>query len=47
MKEGNIMAETKAVSGTPGKYSGKLKRSYLMHYIDASFGSQTPSWFLP
>lgn len=46
MKEGNIMAETKAVSGTPSKYSGKLKRSYLMHYIDASFGSQTPKWFL-
>ena len=25
---------------------GKLKRSYLMHYIDASFGGETPKWFL-
>ena len=25
---------------------GKLKRSYLLHYIDASFGGQTPDWFL-
>lgn len=25
---------------------GKLKRSYLLHYIDASFGGQTPNWFL-
>lgn len=25
---------------------GKLKRSYLMHYIDASFGSESPKWFL-
>ena len=26
---------------------GKLKRSYLMHYIDASFGTgETPKWFL-
>lgn len=25
---------------------GKLKRSYLMHFIDASFGSKEPSWFL-
>ncbi len=24
---------------------GKLKRSYLMHYIDASFGGETPKWF--
>lgn len=23
---------------------GKLK-SYLMHYIDASFGGETPKWF--
>jgi len=26
--------------------AGKLKRSYLLHYIDASFGGQTPNWFL-
>lgn len=25
---------------------GKLKRSYLLHYIDASFGGDTPNWFL-
>lgn len=25
---------------------GKLKRSYLLHFIDATFGGQTPSWFL-
>lgn len=25
---------------------GKLKRSYLLHYIDASFGGTTPNWFL-
>lgn len=25
---------------------GKLKRSYLLHFIDASFGGQTPNWFL-
>lgn len=25
---------------------GKLKRSYLMHYIDASFGSEESKWFL-
>lgn len=25
---------------------GKLKRSYLMHYIDASFGGENPKWFL-
>ena len=25
---------------------GKLKRSYLMHFIDASFGGETPKWFL-
>ena len=25
---------------------GKLKRSYLLHFIDASFGGQTPDWFL-
>lgn len=25
---------------------GKLKRSYLLHYIDASFGGDTPAWFL-
>ncbi|MCH5202753.1 MAG: hypothetical protein J1F17_06060 [Oscillospiraceae bacterium] len=25
---------------------GKLKRSYLLHYIDASMGSTTPKWFL-
>lgn len=25
---------------------GKLKRSYLLHYIDASFGEETPKWFL-
>lgn len=25
---------------------GKLKRSYLLHYIDASFGGATPEWFL-
>lgn len=25
---------------------GKLKRSHLLHYIDASFGSTTPVWFL-
>lgn len=24
----------------------KLKRSYLLHYIDTSFGGSTPSWFL-
>lgn len=40
MKEGNIMA-----SATPD--IGKLKRSYLLHYIDANFNSSgTPSWFL-
>lgn len=25
---------------------GKLKRQALLHYIDASFGSGTPKWFL-
>lgn len=25
---------------------GKLKRRYLLHFIDASFGGQTPNWFL-
>lgn len=25
---------------------GKLKRSHLLHFIDTSFGGQTPSWFL-
>lgn len=25
---------------------GKLKRSYLLHFIDSTFGGQTPSWFL-
>ncbi len=25
---------------------GKLKRSYLLHYIDSSFGGDTPNWFL-
>ena len=25
---------------------GKLKRSHLLHYIDASFGETNPSWFL-
>lgn len=25
---------------------GKLKRSYLLHFIDASFGGATPNWFL-
>lgn len=25
---------------------GKLKRSYLLTYIDASFGGTTPSWYL-
>lgn len=25
---------------------GKLKRSYLLHYIDASFGGDTPNWYL-
>ncbi len=25
---------------------GKLKRSYLLHFIDASFGGETPNWFL-
>lgn len=25
---------------------GKLKRRYLMHFIDASFGEDTPDWFL-
>lgn len=25
---------------------GKLKRSYLLHYIDATFGGATPEWFL-
>ncbi len=25
---------------------GKLKRSYLLHYIDANFGSGTPEWYL-
>ena len=25
---------------------GKLKRSAMLTYIDASFGGQTPSWFL-
>ncbi len=39
------MAETLAVE-TENKYSGKLKRSYLMHYIDASFGGESPKWFL-
>lgn len=24
---------------------GKLKRSYLLHYIDASFGGETPNWY--
>ncbi|MDY4812925.1 MAG: hypothetical protein SO152_03640 [Ruminococcus sp.] len=42
------MADTLTESTGSGtnKYSGKLKRSYLMHYIDASFGSSTPKWFL-
>jgi hypothetical protein len=25
---------------------GKLKRSYLLHYLDASFGGTTPEWYL-
>jgi hypothetical protein len=25
---------------------GKLKRSCLLHYIDASFGGETPKWYL-
>lgn len=25
---------------------GKLKRSALLHYIDVSFGGQSPTWFL-
>ena len=25
---------------------GKLKRSHLIHYIDASFGDGEPKWFL-
>ena len=25
---------------------GKLKRSHLLHFIDSTFGGQTPSWFL-
>lgn len=26
--------------------SGKLNRSHLLHYIDASFGDETPKWYL-
>lgn len=26
--------------------SGKLHRSHLLHYIDTSFGGQSPSWYL-
>lgn len=25
---------------------GKLKRSHLLHFIDASFGGDTPNWYL-
>ena len=25
---------------------GKLKRSALLHYLDASFGGETPAWFI-
>lgn len=25
---------------------GKLKRSYLLHFLDASFGGETPNWYL-
>ena len=25
---------------------GELKRSHLIHYIDASFGDGEPKWFL-
>lgn len=25
---------------------GKLKRSHLLHFIDASFGGETPNWYL-
>ena len=25
---------------------GKLKRSHLLHFIDSTFGGQTPSWYL-
>lgn len=28
------------------KTMGKLKRSHLLHYIDASFGEGTPNWYL-
>ncbi len=31
------------MSATP---IGKLKRSHLLHYIDANFGVGTPDWFL-
>lgn len=34
-----------AGESTPKKI-GKLKRSCLLHYIDASFGGATPNWFL-
>ena len=34
-----------AGESTPNKI-GKLKRSCLLHYIDASFGGATPNWFL-
>lgn len=43
------MAETSTTgvgATATGNVSGKLKRSYLLHYIDASMGSQTPNWFL-
>ena len=29
-----------------GEGVGKLKRSHLIHYIDASFGDGEPKWFL-
>lgn len=46
------MAETKTLeSGATAQNGidfkeGKLKRSYLLHYIDSTFGGSTPNWFL-
>jgi hypothetical protein len=40
------MATTETESTGASTGVGKLKRSYLLHYIDTTMGSNTPKWFL-
>lgn len=40
------MVTTANIAVTSDTGIGKLKRSHLLHYIDASFGSTTPIWYL-